>query len=191
MNHLNKWPVPIKDTLDLGVLLEAQKEGYEIDGRLGATDSPFVGILRSKGFCWFAPNKWSGANDDSWRHDTAMFWSHAGKSFSISSAGKWWGTLSKDQMTKYFASSPDELERILKEDFVSEEFGDRRNELVFIGTNVDQRRITELLDSCLYTEEEMTKYRQQLRNFQDTIIPTSLRSGLFNVGRADHTDALE
>ena len=27
-----------------------------------------------------------------------MYWSHAGKHFGISTAGKWWGSVSKEQM---------------------------------------------------------------------------------------------
>ena len=67
---LNKWPVPIKDELDLGQLAQAAQTGYNVGD--GMEKSPFVGVLRSKGFCWMAPTKWSGANEDSWRHNTAM-----------------------------------------------------------------------------------------------------------------------
>ncbi|EED92039.1 hypothetical protein THAPSDRAFT_262540, partial [Thalassiosira pseudonana CCMP1335] len=108
----------------------------------------FVGVLRSKGFCWMAPTKWTG-------HDTAMYWSHAGKHFGITSAGKWWGTLSKEQMKPYFANNIKEYERIMKEDWVSEEWGDRRQELVFIGTNLDETDIRTALDECLCTDDEM------------------------------------
>ena len=193
MEFLNRWPVPVKDTLDLGLLREAQSDGYEVGGSRVATaeNSPFVGVLRSKGYCWFAPNKWSGANEDAWRHDTAMFWSHAGKSFSIHSVGKWWATLDKDSMKRYFDTNMQEYERIQREDFVTKEFGDRRNELVFIGTNLDEDKIRETLDSCLYTEEEMDKYRQQLDNYRSTIMTTSMNSGLFDVGSMEHTDAID
>lgn len=67
---LNKWPVSIKDELDLGQLAQAAQTGYNVGD--GMEKSPFVGVLRSKGFCWMAPTKWSGANEDSWRHNTAM-----------------------------------------------------------------------------------------------------------------------
>ena len=70
LSVLNKWPVPIKEELDLGQLAEAADGGYSIDGN--DEKSPFVGVLRSKGFCWMAPTKWIGANDDVWRHNTAM-----------------------------------------------------------------------------------------------------------------------
>jgi len=184
MNILNKWPIPVKDTLDIGLLQDAENEGYQV----GKGNSPFAGVLRSKGFCWFAPSKWSGANEDAWRHDTAMYWSHAGKHFSVTAAGKWWGTITKDQMQKYFTDNVEEYDRILREDFVSDEFGDRRQEIVFIGTNLDEDKITKTLNDCLLGEKDMTKYRQKLQNYLDTITTTTSGS-LFDVGTIDHLDA--
>lgn len=124
MDVLNRWPVPIKDTLDLEVLREAVMDGYHVSGV--KEESPFVGVIRSKGFCWFAPNKWIGRSTDPWRHDTAMYWSHAGKAFDLSTAGKWWATIPEESMKKYFISNEKEYQRIVREDFVSDEFGDRR-----------------------------------------------------------------
>lgn len=62
-----------------------------------------VGVLRSKGFCWMSPTNWSNTpGNDVRRHDTAMYWSYAGKHFGISSAGKWWGSLgTKERMKPY------------------------------------------------------------------------------------------
>ena len=114
-----------------------------------------------------APTKWAGANDDVWRHNTAMYWSHAGKHFGISTAGRWWGTLTKEQMKSYFTKNEKEYERIINEDFISEEFGDRRQELVFIGANIDEDQITKTLDKCLCTDEEMDIYRQELTRFEE------------------------
>jgi G3E family GTPase len=185
---LNRWPVPIKDDLDLSLLKEAQDGGYEVEGEHQEA-SAFVGVLRSKGFCWFAPTRWDGNNEDVWRHDTAMYWSHAGKHFGISAAGKWWGTISKDQMKKYFKENIEECERILKEDFVTEEFGDRRQEIVFIGVGIDQEEITHSLDQCLVTDKGMKRYRQELSNYMNSIltVPAS-NGGLFDVGGYDNMD---
>ncbi|KAG7350303.1 CobW/hypB/UreG, nucleotide-binding domain containing protein [Nitzschia inconspicua] len=190
---LSTWPVPIKDDLDLDLMNETLVvDGYAAEGtERGPTSNtnPFVGVLRSKGFCWLAPTKWSGPGADVWRHDTAMYWSHAGKHFGITAAGKWWGTIPKDQMKKYFKDDPAEYERILSEDFVSEEFGDRRQELVFIGVQINQEEITDALNSCLLGEKGMERYRQELNNYMNTILTAPAGgAGLFDVGRVDHMD---
>ncbi|KAG7357562.1 Cobalamin synthesis protein cobW [Nitzschia inconspicua] len=118
-----------------------------------------------------------------------MYWSHAGKHFGITAAGKWWGTIPKDQMKKYFKDDPAEYERILSEDFVSDEFGDRRQELVFIGVRINQEEITDALNSCLLGEKGMERYRQELNNYMNTILTAPAGgAGLFDVGRVDHMD---
>lgn len=171
LSLLNRWPVPIKDTLDFGLITGMAQESKE-DEKFAEHETAFVGVLRSKGFCWMAPSQWSTAQGsvggDVWRHDTAMYWSHAGKHFGITSAGKWWGTLTKDTMKPYFANNVEEYDRIMLEDWVSEEWGDRRQELVFIGTGLDEKDIRKALDDCLCTGEEMDEYRAQLSKFMDT-----------------------
>jgi len=192
MALLERWPVPIKDSLDFGLVMglaEDSKSGD--DEKFAEHERAFVGVLRSKGFCWMAPTQWSSnaAGSDVWRHDTAMYWSHAGKHFGITSAGKWWGTLTKDKMQPYFANNVEEYDRIMREDWVSEEWGDRRQELVFIGTGLDEGDIRKALDNCLCTGEEMDAYRVQLRNYMDATFST-VKDGpsLFDVGGMDHID---
>ena len=191
---LNTWPVPVKNTLDVQVLSDAKESGYTLGDGV-KDDSPFVGVLRSKGFCWIGPTKWSGANEDAYRHDTAMYWSHAGKHFSLNANGKWWGSLKtydgwESYMKKLFKDNEGEYERILKEDFVSEEFGDRRQELVFIGTGIEKDEITKALDECLLTDEELETYRQKLKNYQDTVLSAqNAGPSLFDVeGGVEHTE---
>jgi hypothetical protein len=41
-------------------------------------------------------------------------------------------------------------------------YGDRKTQLVFIGTDLDQQAITEELDSCLLTESELAGDWSQL-----------------------------
>jgi Cobalamin synthesis protein cobW C-terminal domain len=117
-----------------------------------------------------------------------MYWSHAGKQFGISAAGKWWATITKEQMAEFFKGNMKEYERITREDFVSEEFGDRRQEIVFIGVGLDKEVISSTLDQCLVTEKGMERYGQELRNYMDTMQSRARGPGLFDVGRIDHMD---
>ena len=189
MAILNAWPVPIKNDLNFTEITSAAIDGFSIEGK--EQKSVFIGVLRSKGFCWMAPSQWTGARDDVWRHDTSMYWSHAGKHFSVSTAGKWWGALTKEHLKGYFTTNMKEYQRILDEDFVSDEFGDRRQEIVFIGVKMDEEEITKELDECLLSDEEMALYRMNLRNFEQTTFTVSADGGgpsLFDVGGTDHMD---
>lgn len=186
LDLLNQWPVPIKENLDIALMQEAQAEGYSVSGRV-EKGHPFVGILRSKGFIWLAPNKWMGANDDAYRHDTAMYWSHAGKHFGISSAGKWWGTIPKEDIKQFFPADEKEYNRVLTEDFVSEEWGDRRQEVVFIGIKISEEEVSDALDKCLVRDHELKRYRQDLQNYNQIVLNTK-SAGLFDEGGMNQYD---
>ncbi|QDU98851.1 zinc metallochaperone GTPase ZigA [Lignipirellula cremea] len=97
------------------------------------------GVLRSKGFCWFAS-----------RHDEAVFWSQAGCSVHLSPAGFWWAATPLDDWPA------DEAEREEVQRDFQQPFGDRRQELVFIGIDMHQSRIESALASCLLTNEELS-----------------------------------
>ena len=71
-------------------------------------------------------------------------------------------------MKAYFESNMKEYERILKEDWASEEWGDRRQEIVFIGARIVEKEIREALDRCLCTEEEVELYRQEFKQLMGT-----------------------
>ncbi len=93
---------------------------------------------RSKGFCWLAT-----------KNDFAAMWSQAGGSFRIEPVGRWWAVSSRDRW-------PDDAEtREWIEARWEEPFGDRRQEVVMIGVDLDESLTRSLLDSCLLTDEEM------------------------------------
>ena len=101
---------------------------------------------------------------------TRPYWSHAGKHFGLEPGGQFWDSLPRSALQDFFAGSSDpegSIHKILNEDFVTEEFGDRRQELVFIGVTMRQKDIETALDSCLLTDDEMEDYRKQLELLKD------------------------
>lgn len=155
---LMTWPIPVMEELNLAKFSTQSDDGTEDED----SKSPFVGVLRSKGFTWVAPSTLRGAFNDLERHDVAMYWSHAGKHFGLRGAGTWWASIGKEAMKNVFEGNMEEYERIIKEDFVSDEWGDRRQEIVFIGANLDEEGIRDALDSCLCTDEEIQDYKQAI-----------------------------
>ena len=98
----------------------------------------FLKTTRSKGYCWLAT-----------KSDFAAMWSQAGGAFRIEPAGRWWAAAPRD-------SWPNDAESLVWIDSKWDEpFGDRRQEVVLIGVELDEAYTRGLLDSCLLTDEEL------------------------------------
>lgn len=102
-------------------------------------------IIRSKGMFWLAS-----------RPDQALVWGQAGGSLKADSAGVWWCSMPFDERTRY-ASFVENQELI--ESTWDTTFGDRKNEIVFIGQEMDEAQIRKDLDACLSTEQELATNR--------------------------------
>ena len=98
----------------------------------------FGKLIRSKGYFWLAS-----------RPQFAWQWSQAGGIARYGFAGMFWHATPRDSWPK----DEDSLENIYKT--WEEPFGDMRQELVFIGQRLDQKRIIETLDKCLLTDVEL------------------------------------
>jgi hypothetical protein len=53
-------------------------------------------------------------------------------------------------------------------------YGDRRQEIVFIGVSMDEEKISAQLDGALLTEEEMGKYVQRWSSHADPVHPEAM-----------------
>jgi len=95
-------------------------------------------LLRSKGFIWLAN-----------RHDFMGVYSSVGSVLTLSFPTRW-NALEE----KAYTGTPEEQAELRKH-FV-EVWGDRRQELVFIGKNLKHEAIQEVLDGCLLTDKEMS-----------------------------------
>ncbi len=97
-------------------------------------------LIRSKGYFWLAT-----------RPQFAGQWSQAGGIARYGFAGLFWKAVPEQDWPEdkdYLAS--------IKRMWV-EPFGDMRQELVFIGQGLDQQAMTQALDACLLSEEEVLR----------------------------------
>eukprot|EP00210_Caulerpa_lentillifera_P007760 g7405.t1 len=122
------------------------------DAEPGVGDNPLKRVLRSKGFSWLATS-----------HQTIYYWSHAGQHFDLREEGEWWATIPPIN----FPPDPTH-KQVIYEDFDSEgNAGDRRQEIVFIGSEMNQEEIIKQLDSALLTDQEMEQYFKNWAQYPD------------------------
>ncbi len=95
-------------------------------------------VLRSKGFFWLAS-----------RPDVAGEWSQAGGVVRHGPAGIWWALAPRE----HWPTEPEHRARIEAE--FEGEYGDRRQEIVVIGQNLEPEQTREMLDRYLLSDEEM------------------------------------
>lgn len=96
------------------------------------------GVMRSKGLFWLAT-----------RMNESGLWSQAGTACSHQSAGRWWAVVSDELWPE-----DDHVRQIIRSDFRGP-YGDRRQELVIIGQDLDERALRARLDACLLDDHEL------------------------------------
>ncbi|TJZ92911.1 GTP-binding protein [Paracoccus gahaiensis] len=99
-------------------------------------NGPLPGVIRAKGHFWIAT-----------RPDWVAEFSLAGALSSVRPLGQWWATVPRERWPTH-----PEGQAYLTRNW-AEPYGDRRQELVFIGTGMDEDRLRARLDACLLGEE--------------------------------------
>lgn len=102
------------------------------------------GIIRAKGLFWLA----SRPND-------AINFSQAGGSLRIEKAGVWWASMTMGERLR-FESFVDNQKTI--EEKWTAKWGDRINELVFIGQDIDREKCMADIENCLLYDHEIEIY---------------------------------
>ena len=110
----------------------------------------FGKLIRSKGYFWLAT-----------RPEFAWEWSQAGGIARYGFAGMFWHAVPRDS----WPEDEESLENIFKS--WEEPFGDMRQELVFIGQGLDQKAMTDTLDQCLVTQEELLRGKEYWLTLND------------------------
>ncbi len=109
-------------------------------------------VVRAKGLFWLAT-----------RFEEAGDFSLAGKLLSLRAAGWWWGIVEQSQW-------PDMVKKLAKEQNWQPPYFDCRQELVFIGIDMDKEKITTDLDACLLSDDEWKLGVTGWRTFNDPFL---------------------
>ncbi|WP_168072757.1 zinc metallochaperone GTPase ZigA [Caulobacter sp. SSI4214] len=98
-------------------------------------NSEWPGVIRSKGFLWLAT-----------RHDRVGGWSQAGAITQFGPQGRWWATAPRERWPD------DPTWRAAIEKVWRPIHGDRRQEIVLIGQNMDRGALERGFDACLVSD---------------------------------------
>jgi G3E family GTPase len=142
VKELNGEHIPETKEYGISSFVYRARRPFHPDRLETLTDAGFAGVLRAKGFMWLATN-----------HDETIMFSVAGSTLTFEPSGLW------------LAASPSPLEGELGDPELEEyigkvwepEFGDRRQELVFIGVEMDREALEAKLNSALLTDREMAE----------------------------------
>ncbi|MBB5485121.1 MULTISPECIES: zinc metallochaperone GTPase ZigA [unclassified Paraburkholderia] len=108
------------------------------------------GVVRSKGYFWLAS-----------RNHAVGEWSQAGAISRHGRAGTWWAAVPSHA----WPQEP-EAQAMIRSRW-HERFGDRQQELVLIGTGMDEAALRASFDACLLSEDELARDEVAWHKFTD------------------------
>ena len=134
LHYANEW----------AVLPEELRKEVVKDPKYQHMLESYGNILRAKGFCWIA------------EHDSFIIgFAQSGRIGSLQPIQPWYAVIPKVQWGVEEGSKDFE---VITNKFM-EPHGDRRQELVFIGTDLKVDNIRKALDLCLMTKKEQKRYK--------------------------------
>jgi G3E family GTPase len=114
-------------------------------------EHPFAGLIRAKGYVWLAS-----------RPNWVVSYSRAGNKATIEPVGQWWAAAPTDRLPKVGSA-----EREAIDERWEAPYGDRLNELVFIGHNFNREEIEQAFKRCKLNFTETRKGAKSWRELPD------------------------
>tara|TARA_R110000787_G_scaffold22862_1_gene66005 strand:- start:1530 stop:2741 length:1212 start_codon:yes stop_codon:yes gene_type:complete len=127
--------VPETEEYGVASYVYRARRPFEPEKIMAALNGELPGVIRAKGHFWIAT-----------RPDWVAEFSLAGALSSVKPLGTWWASVPQDRWPDH------ESARQYMAQHWSEPWGDRRQELVFIGAGIDWPTIKARLDGCLVPE---------------------------------------
>lgn len=154
IKELESVHVPETEEYGIGSMVFRSRKPFHAERFLRFANEQFPqNIIRSKGLFWLAS-----------RPGQAMVWSSAGGSCKVDTAGVWWATMPFGERigNPTFIQNQKQIES--NWDSV---FGDRKNELVFIGQFLQKEKLAQELNDCLLTDWEAELWKNGLLEQED------------------------
>ena len=142
--------VPETQEYGIGSFVYRAKQPFHAQRLYDYIAQPIAGVLRSKGYFWLAS-----------RPQWVASLSGAGKLMNIEPVGLWWAAVPQERWPTDAASLAE-----VRAGW-SEPYGDRYQELVFIGQNMDQAAIEADLRQCQLSDAEMRRGMAAWRSLPD------------------------
>ncbi|KHN98364.1 CobW/HypB/UreG, nucleotide-binding domain containing protein [Metarhizium album ARSEF 1941] len=135
----------------------------------------FRRLFRSKGEFFLAT-----------RPHRAGDWSQAGAMLTLTGGRPWFCTLPAEAYT----TGDKEVDALVQHDIIKGgQWGDRRQELVFIGEKLDHASLETLLDECLLTDGEMGEWEKVMTDEKlDRALRVEVLQDVFDDGFPDWTE---
>lgn len=124
-------------------------------------EKTYGSILRSKGMCWIAG-----------RDGYLCGWAQSGRILSLTMNAPWYCETEEEE---WVGIDSEEDREIIRSKFQGD-YGDRRQEIVFIGTEMKREALEEGLNKCLLGDDEMENHTATvpLGAYPDTLRPVGL-----------------
>jgi G3E family GTPase len=136
IRELNERHTPETEEYGIASFVYRARRPFHPERLETLTNGGFPNVLRAKGFLWLAS-----------RHDDLILFSIAGKTLTVEPQAQWLA-----------AGPPEEHDEETRE-YIGKvwepEYGDRRQEIVFIGADMDRAALEASMEAALLTEEEM------------------------------------
>ena len=141
---------------DIGGFVYRARRPFHPERLWALVHQEWPGVLRCKGFFWLAT-----------RSDIGGSLSQAGGALRHGPAGMWWAAQERSE----WPTGDAELEAEIVQDWYGDPddmtVGDRRQELVLIGTDLDADAWRGKFDACLLTDEEWAQGPEGWKRFSD------------------------
>jgi G3E family GTPase len=150
LKELNNIHTPETEEYGIGSFVFRARRPFHPKRFWDFIHTEWPGLLRSKGYFWLAT-----------RNDMIGLWSQAGGSAEYRPVGFWWAAAPKSRWP-----DDDEIWKAIMKEW-QEPYGDRRQQLVYIGQNLPKEAMLEDLNKCLLNDRELALGPEEWAKFPD------------------------